>query len=306
MTGTVLFTAARRRMRRLLCVVACLLFCCGCVGTTDSTTGAIELRYRDVGNTELCYLVQQKEAFATILDMWCVSAVRNDRGGISILQREGNVATLLREGGGEEEVFYRIDQGRANLVMQFNPSDMWATAAITDVGVPENTWLGQFPPAWFPRLPAEPVTIGEKWHYDVPMVVGTGRGMDVVSRRLPVAVNCRLIGLATPKGTQTRCAIIEYSCEVSVRESRFKPEWKGTLTITQKGKAWFGVDRGVVIKKTEVVTIHKDFDASPPQGDFHAEINRESLLMNAFCLPMQDEGPLLEANEERDTQVRVK
>ena len=144
--------------------------------------------------------------------------------------------------------------------------------------------VGFFSPAWLPAvLPEASVDVKDTWQSDVPMLVLMHRGMDIISKSFVIPIKARLAGVETLKDAGTECAIIDYSYEVTVRESDFRPDWKSTYTVKCAGRAWFAIQRGIVVKKVETVEDTRDFDKSGPEGDYYEKVTYESVLLNEYC-----------------------
>ena len=270
--------------------ILCLTVMCNGAPAYDKTSPKekILLRYRAKGNEELCYLVSTKRVggddMLPITDLWLVSLTKDKQGIFCIWQRsERLMAPTRRLFDDKEKELYHIASDSVNRARDISPGDEQPIRFRSNLGIPHEHVPGFFTPAWIPVLPQNRVRVNDEWRKKVTMHVAMGRGLDVVAKRLDIPVECKLTAIEILEGTETKCAVIEYGYEATGRESDFNPKWLSTWRIKCSGRAWFAIGRGIVFKKVETYELAKDFDKSPPEGDFFVKRAYEATLLNMYC-----------------------
>ena len=292
--------------------ILCLTVMCNGAPAYDKTSPKekILLRYRAKGNEELCYLVSAKNGRTELpVTILLLASLTQDKQGLFCIRQkyEELLAPMKSLPTSKGKEFYLILPCDADPAHGMRPKNTRPVYFRNNLGIPircsasgkmtleeveqRSIDLHKYyidgaasTPVWIPVVLAEKaVQVGDTWRKKVPAIVGMARGMDFVFKPFDIPVECKLTAIETLEGTETKCAVIEYGYEATGRETDFNPKWLGTWRIKRSGRAWFAIDRGIVVKKVEKYELTKDFDKSPPQGDFSAKVEYEATLLNMYC-----------------------
>ena len=226
----------------------------------------VNIRYKADGNVGLCYMVTEKkssEGNQARTSTYIVDLISNGADNLTLKHRKCSL----------------VSSGDIIRTLMSSMAPIGSISAINTLGETALLAPGEFYPEWFPILPKDAINSNSTWQSEIKMRMVLNYGQNIAYNDYDVVVDCEVDEIS--KFQNLECVIISYSYKLDDRDENLNVDFKGKWNYECKGKVWFAVDKGVIVKKKESTHLIRHPDQKPnPEIDVTTEY--ESVLLNTI------------------------